>query len=179
MASEQANKRRRLWHNILLLSVFGLYVAIFLLLLFGKPNFWKSVNLTPFYSIRAYLSHSMPMALSNLAGNILLFVPLGVYLPLFSKGRRPWLSLLWIFLISTAVEAAQYFFRIGSADIDDVILNVTGGLMGILLFKLMGRIFKERSRDAIELVALAVGIVFVVAALCLHTGVLGIRMRIF
>lgn len=179
MASKRPQADRRIWHDILLMSVFGLYVAILLLFLFGKSNYMRAVNFVPFFTIKGYLFRHMPMAVSNLAGNILLFVPMGVYLPLFSRRGRTWSALLWILLMSIAVEAAQFFLRAGSADIDDVILNVTGGLIGILFYRLLRAAFGERSRFAVEIIALTAGIAFAAGAVCLWTGAFGIRIKMF
>ena len=46
-----------------------------------------------------------------------------------------------IVLVSVIVEIAQYLFKVGATDIDDVILNTLGGLLGILIFKLIYKFF--------------------------------------
>lgn len=62
-----------------------------------------------------------------------------------------------IALVSVIVEIAQYLFKVGATDIDDVILNTLGGLLGILIFKLIYKFFKEKSRLAIEILAPTAG----------------------
>ena len=76
-------------------------------------------------------------------GNIAIFVPLG-YLLFHSlkKGKRKiFLVLLPVFL-SSAIEFSQYYFGMGHPDVDDVLLNVIGFYIGVLLKMLLDRAFK-------------------------------------
>ena len=74
------------------------------------------------------------MAVINLGGNIIMFIPLGFLLP---KVFRKLSSLPRILLITagiiTAVELIQLFTLVGSCDIDDLILNVLGAALGYLI----------------------------------------------
>ena len=149
-------------HNLLLYSVFGIYILILFAFLFLKRTEFQSVNLVPFQSIMNYLNGDMlarSFAASNIIGNIVLFLPLGVYITLLNKNKRLSVNLCIIVLTSLVVEIAQYLFKVGATDIDDVILNTLGGLIGILIFKLIYRFFKEKTRLAIEILAPIVGIV--------------------
>lgn len=72
----------------------------------------------------------------NLAGNIVLFIPLSFFLYSFGVTRRK--KIVAIALVTTAgIEAIQLFFHIGVPDIDDVLLNMTGAVLGILLLELI------------------------------------------
>jgi len=62
------------------------------------------------------------------------------------------------------VEIIQYIFKVGATDIDDVILNGIGGLIGIIIYKILELIFKGKTRRAIEIIA-PVGGVMAFAAL--------------
>ena len=64
-------------------------------------------------------------------GNIAIFMPLGVLLPLFIK-KKP-LIILFPFVLSIGVEVSQYLLKNGQPDIDDVILNVIGFFIGYLM----------------------------------------------
>ncbi len=69
----------------------------------------------------------------DLAGNILLFMPYTFILIIlynYKNNRLVWLS---AFLLSISIEVLQYAFQVGVADIDDIILNTAGALVGILL----------------------------------------------
>ncbi len=78
-------------------------------------------------------------------GNIAIFVPLG-YL-LCHRLKRGGLKIVLVFLpfvLSTAIEISQYYFGMGHPDIDDVILNVIGFYIGVLLKILFDKIFVLR-----------------------------------
>jgi len=75
------------------------------------------------------------IATRNLIGNLLLFFPFGLYLPFFMQRMRK----LRFFVLTVAgliiiIEILQCLTRSGSMDIDDLILNLTGALIGFLLF---------------------------------------------
>ncbi|MBM7564031.1 VanZ family protein [Paenibacillus sacheonensis] len=100
----------------------------------------RSVNLEPFKSIAQNLHRfSNPHDQINLIGNIAIFLPCGVFFGLLSN--RGVLSFLWAAALSLAVslglECAQLVFAIGSFDVDDLILNVSGGLLGWVVLVLI------------------------------------------
>ena len=136
-------------------ALFMAYGTLMLWLLFDRPGFtpgipyWDQVaqqlNLVPFRTLRlfAHLLDSgvrahIQMAVINLGGNVIMFIPLGLLLPkVFPK-----LSSLLRVLLTTAaiiifVEIIQLFTLVGSCDIDDLILNVAGAAIGYGLHKLI------------------------------------------
>ena len=101
-----------------------------------------SVNLIPFKTIFEYFvvafngSFGVYTAIENLSANLLVFMPMGVYLPYYFKNN---LSLKqcfkMLFGMDLFVEVIQFVLRNGNFDIDDIILNVFGGMIGYLIFK--------------------------------------------
>ncbi len=85
-------------------------------------------------------------AVSNVLGNIVIFVPLGIYFPLFNHKAKRIQTVLWVFLFSAIVESIQYIFRLGIGDIDDIILNVFGGVIGLGLYQMLWVMFKDRNK---------------------------------
>lgn len=80
--------------------------------------------------------------------NILLFMPLGFLLPLIWEGlRKWWCALLAGFSFSLLIEASQLFNN-RSTDVDDLIMNTLGALLGYVLFKVFARITKWDARKA-------------------------------
>lgn len=78
-------------------------------------------------------------AISNLGGNLLLFVPVGVFLPSLFRSLRPFPAFLAAFVGSIiVVELCQLFLRIGFCEIDDVLLNTVGAVMGYVIWKRKG-----------------------------------------
>ena len=135
------------------IALFAAYAALMLWLLLHRSGYVNGIpylqqmkaNLIPFRTMRLFfrlLSHHRPRlvraAVINLAGNVVMFIPLGIFLPLvFRKLRKWWRTLLCVALIITAVETAQLLTLVGSCDIDDLILNLAGAACGYALFKLM------------------------------------------
>lgn len=97
-------------------------------------------NFIPFYSIRDILAQdSLLIAFKQIGGNILLLLPLGFFVSLIYK--KSFLKIFFIgFLFSVAIEVLQFimarlFLMNRSADIDDIILNCVGYVLGIMIFK--------------------------------------------
>ncbi|MER2192455.1 MAG: VanZ family protein [Solibacillus sp.] len=122
----------------------------------------RSINLVPFDMI-AQQGFSL-----NVYGNILMFVPLGLYIANSMKPFRFWKVLVAIVGTSFAIEVLQYVFKRGASDIDDLLLNTAGGLIGIFIYYVFKLAFKskERIQMAISALSLIVGIpVMILAAL--------------
>lgn len=102
------------------------------------------INLTPGYTIRSMLekgSHGQKVI--NLAGNVLIFAPLGFLPPLLWRRWRHWWAALGLSIgTSCLIEFLQLFLG-RSVDVDDVILNALGGLLGYLLFCLVPKKLKK------------------------------------
>lgn len=77
---------------------------------------------------------------ANIAGNILMFGPLGFFLPLLWKCfRKLSKTVLFGFLVSLAIECSQLFLARGT-DIDDLILNTSGVMLGYLVFAIFHKL---------------------------------------
>ena len=88
----------------------------------------------------------MEIPLSNLFGNIMLFMPMAVFLPcLFRPMQKLWLFALTMLLLLVAIEALQLLLACGSCDVDDVLLNLLGTLsvFGILKVPALQRLLKK------------------------------------
>jgi len=154
------NKRERI-KSVFLYGVFICYIVFLIKLLLlsrvsllelfnSERTLSRSINLIPFHSIMEYISggsaNIRKFAFSNVVGNIVIFIPLGVYLSLLKKNKRVTTNLLFIFLVSLFVEVIQGLLGIGAADIDDIILNCLGGLIGILGYKFLLLILRDEKK---------------------------------
>ena len=149
-----AKKKRKVNTQPLWWFLFVVYCGVMLWLLFGRSQGWvaglsyqqmlqRNVNLTPLQTLRNYWNVVFYRTnddywihcFINLAGNVLLFIPAGWLLPkVFPKMRN-----LFRFLIICAgliflVETVQLLTLLGSFDIDDVILNLSGMFAGFLAY---------------------------------------------
>ncbi len=113
--------------GIYLLALF--YATLFI---YNYYPYGKSVNLVLFDSIKLmWESGSYWLILKNIIGNILLFMPLGFLMPLVSKKGKSFLIIGIIgFLTSMVIELLQYFVAHRIFDIDDILLNALGALVG-------------------------------------------------
>ena len=146
------NKRERI-KTVLLYGVFICYILLLIkILILSRISHLehRSINLIPFYSIKQYMSGSTAIlkafAFGNVVGNIVIFVPLGTYLSLFKKDIRVIRSFLLIFIVSLFVEIIQGLLGLGASDIDDIILNCLGGLIGILGYKIILFILRDKKK---------------------------------
>lgn len=156
-----------LYALILIQSLFLKKVAFDEIFLPGR-ELLHSINPEPFRTITNYLNiisdntdfQLIAEAKVNLIGNIVLFFPLGIYLQMFKKDKRIFTSLIIVFLSTVAVEAIQYALGLGHCDIDDVILNLLGGFIGILFYRLLLLILKtpETARTAVVICSTFSGI---------------------
>lgn len=101
---------------------------------------WLPRMLTPFEEIGRALDHMSYWALFMLLGNIIMFMPIGFFPALLWRRWRWWKSLLLGFSASAAIEFIQFFIG-RSTDIDDVILNTAGALLGFWISCLLRAVF--------------------------------------
>lgn len=88
----------------------------------------------------------------DILGNILVFIPLGVFTgAIFNKGRFFKTTFLAL-LLSFSFEGTQYLFNIGSPDITDIITNTTGAVIGLIGCSMVRLIFRERFTRAIVVI---------------------------
>lgn len=110
---------------------------------FGNKN-GGTLNIIPFKSIANYLMHhtqyNPDIIFNNLVGNMLLFIPFGLLLPLLAKKKITLSRFLCISVFAGIfLEGVQLITRLGVADIDDIILYSIGSLIGFGCFHLIGK----------------------------------------
>jgi glycopeptide antibiotics resistance protein len=101
-------------------------------------------NLVPFRTIRIYLANATdPFWIRQAIGNVLLLLPIGLLGPVVSRALdRWWRVLLLALAISTAIEVAQLWIPDRSADVDDVMLNVIGAVLGFAVRRITRLVFR-------------------------------------
>lgn len=91
-------------------------------------------NIVPLRTIIDQFEHITDLlALENLVGNIVCFLPFGIGLPLVTNCKKFVFVIAAGMLFSVVIELAQYFLCTGSADIDDIILHVVGCMIGHII----------------------------------------------
>lgn len=135
--------------HILVTASFVIYVLALFYFTIGKSaplminGKWQRANLIPLRTIGNYVNmiikgHSITaVAIINLAGNLLLLLPMAIYLPYYIKALRVfWKDTLAVFAIDLLIEIIEYITARGSFDIDDIILNMLGAIIGYGIWKL-------------------------------------------
>ncbi|MBD3917408.1 VanZ family protein [Paenibacillus sp. PR3] len=111
----------------------------------GRSSGYRSYNLVPFrifVDYGTYLrSSNWLRAFSNIAGNLAVFVPFGLLLPSLSPRFQQRFSMPVMLALGLSIlfESLQYVLALGSADIDDVLLNVAGAAVGVAAFRRVSR----------------------------------------
>ena len=99
-------------------------------------------NLTLFQEIGRYYGVGIRTGAWNLfwlnvMGNVCVFVPWGLFLPsLFQKCKKVFFVILLSLELSLIVEIVQLVTRVGSFDVDDLLLNTIGGWIGFIIYRL-------------------------------------------
>ncbi|MDG4656446.1 VanZ family protein [Ectobacillus antri] len=131
------------YRRIRLFRWFKVYFSLLYLLLLGFMLFAREPeagnvkdNYIPFHTIDLYLNNNVASIYiaTNLLGNIILFIPVGVFLCYVVRNRyaASCLSLL----TTIGIEMAQKHYTIGSFDVDDILLNFIGAWAGVLFCNL-------------------------------------------
>lgn len=115
----------------------------------------RSLNLIPF-------AGSSQSNFYQVIGNIIAFIPLGVFLSINFKAIDFRRKLTYIFVLSVAIEITQYVFAIGSSDITDVISNTLGGLIGLLLYETVSKHIETKKLDQFIVVVSAVLLIILI-----------------
>jgi glycopeptide antibiotics resistance protein len=96
-------------------------------------------NLVPLRTIRIYLANlDDPFWVGQLLGNLSLLLPLGLFGPFVLPALDRWWRIGLVALVySSAIEIAQLRIADRSADVDDVLVNVLGALIGFAMWRLV------------------------------------------
>jgi len=151
--------------NTLTFRLFIIYLLVLTWILLFKlgVNFTymnaRSVNLVPFHG---------SLDLPELILNLVIFVPLGIYVGVLFEGWTLVKKFSFFFLVSLVIEVVQFVLAIGAFDITDIIMNTVGGIIGFIIVSIIGRIFSNptKAHQFINTVA-AIGTLAIVALLFL------------
>ncbi len=124
--------------------LFILYIAFLLWFLiisdwYGRGGVLEEYhyNLTPFTEMKRFWRYREQLGIwsaINLFGNVLIFVPFGFFEAMASRSRSFWTIMLDGFLVSLLVEVFQFVAKVGRFDVDDLILNTSGVVIGYIIF---------------------------------------------
>ena len=126
-------------HNELLTLFFIVYIlCMFQVVTFQDVSNFGSNNFIPFKEVFRY-DFGSRLFIKNIIGNMVMFVPYGFFVAYYVKPKN-WKSLFSLVLIaSIVIEATQ--LAIGRVfDVDDILLNVVGGMIGYFMYKILNKL---------------------------------------
>lgn len=94
----------------------------------------QNVNLIPF---REPLLYNGRIDYNEIFLNVLIFVPLGLYVGILFKKLSIAQKIFSFLMVSLFCEVCQFILKIGAFDITDIINNTFGGIIGLLFFKVL------------------------------------------
>lgn len=115
----------------------------------------NNINLVPLRSKQFYLDNFQTLLpiqkeflIIEITGNLLLFLPFSWAFYALSRKKVKAVAVgVIIILLVFAIESFQYIFHIGTFDIDDLILNISGGFVGIFVFKVFKKVCVNEDTD--------------------------------
>lgn len=148
MQGDRMEKKKSRIGNAILTALFWIYVAVVLRITVFRStldfaNLLRngSLNLTLFEGYAEMLVQGEYFRFTYLFfGNIIWFVPFGMYLQYIRKGCPIGRILLYGFLFSLTVESLQFVLGTGYSELDDLVLNTLGAGIGAVLVR-CGRLF--------------------------------------
>ena len=126
------NEHFSLYKELLMLSMIIYVLMLFQVVTSQDVVNWSSNNFIPFKEMLRYRFGSR-LFIKNVMGNVLLFIPFGFFTSYILKRKRIYIPIILTIITSITIETTQLY--IGRVfDIDDIILNVVGGIIGYLLY---------------------------------------------
>ncbi len=164
-----SNKKKIVFYKEILSLLFIIYLMCFFYILTFEDVDWSTANLIPFKEMFRF-SLGSRMFFKNVFGNIILFLPYGFFLSYFVKLKKVKIITILSLFVSFIVEIIQY--RIGRVfDVDDIILNVIGGIIGYYLYRIIDYLVnKTKIKERKEFVCNAITILIAIIAV-IYMGV--------
>ena len=137
----KSERKSMVLHEELFNLLFLAYLIVLFELVTSQDLPGGGTNFMPFREILRY-DYGTRSFYKQVFGNILMFVPLGYYATSYCKIKNLGTITLVSLLASSVIETVQHFIG-RTFDIDDIILNVVGGIIGFLLYKGLSSIKKH------------------------------------
>lgn len=132
------NKKFVLYKELLMLSFIIYVLCLFQIVTFQDDVSWSTNNFIPFKEMFRY-SIGSRLFIKNVLGNITLFLPFGLFTSYYLDIKKPYLICILTLIASISIESVQ--LMIGRVfDVDDIILNLTGGIIGYYILVLLRKL---------------------------------------
>ena len=109
-----------------------------------------SLNLVPFSDLIRIANNDMGVFIYLALGNVVVFMPFGFFVAWYEKNVGLTVVTLWGFFLSLGIELSQYVFGTGVTEIDDIILNTLGCLLGGIIERTIYYLYLKKQRKEAE-----------------------------
>lgn len=145
--------------KVFAILLFLIYFAVLFYFLFFSEEMGRTYsermyryNLIPFLEMKRFIEYRKVLGTEavvlNIVGNVVAFMPFGFFLPIFSSRCRYFLNTsFYTFELSLLVELLQLVTKVGSFDVDDLILNTLGGVLGFWIYYIGYRFMSQKKRQ--------------------------------
>lgn len=140
--------KKKIINNLFIIGFifYALFVIWNILFKYSSPlelfsssrEYSRTINLIPFNDILNGYFNKM-----DIFGNVILFIPLGIYINMIGENSKIYINICKIIIISLIFECIQYIFGLGASDITDIITNTMGGIIGIGIYMMIKKIFTD------------------------------------
>lgn len=144
----KVNRQKFVFYKEASLLLFMIYILLlFYVVTYQDPvsTSISSYNLVPFKEILRYDIGSVKFY-KNIVGNLLIFVPFGFFVSCYLKKKKFGVIFLLSLISSLTIEFTQRLIGGRVFDIDDIILNVTGGMIGYFIYVIFDEIIDHVPR---------------------------------
>lgn len=159
---------RLFWWLMLIIYLF----VVLSVTLFRTSVFQNGQIISFFYSYKEAWISASETAWRNIILNILMFVPLGFWLPLGKeKFRVFWKTYLVGFLFTVAIESLQLILSLGLFEVADLFNNTLGTMIGYGLYKVVESFVLLFKKEKVKVARMLAGQIPLVFAVCMFTGI--------
>jgi glycopeptide antibiotics resistance protein len=150
------NKQKIIFSNEIMMLTFIVYIlCMFQIVTSQDVSSVHGVNITLFKELTRY-QIGTKLFYRNIIGNIIMFIPFGFFTSYYLKLNKRSIVFFITLIVSIVIELIQ--LKIGRAfDVDDIILNMVGSLIGYYVYRLIDRIFGDLS-DTVKGTFIIIGI---------------------
>lgn len=159
------NKEKFIISNEMMMLAFIVYIlCMFQIVTSGDVSSVHGVNVTLFKELTRYQVGSR-LFYRNIVGNILMFIPFGFFTSFYLKLDKKRVIFYLTLIVAVVIELIQ--LKIGRAfDVDDIILNMVGSLLGYLFYRLVAKLFGDLS-DTVKGAFIVIGILTAIVVLAI------------
>lgn len=130
--------------SVILLVIYAT-IVICTTVMFRSGGYEREIIIIPFWSYRAYMEGHPRILVENIM-NVLAFIPIGILLAIAVNRPKWWKAAIVGCIFSVVIEFMQYYFDRGQCEIDDVIHNTLGCLIGYWIFSLFYKGYEKISK---------------------------------